>query len=118
MVKKTFLRGGVHPANDGKGATANRAIERFIPSEVTIPLSQHLGPTAEAVVQRKSRVTRGDCIAKSDTNGAPIHASVSGMVKRVALSPHPTLVEAMAIVIETDSQAAETSLTFAFTPGC
>lgn len=116
----TFLRGGVHPAQDYKYLTAHKAIERFVPAEVVIPLVQHLGRPAEPLVQRKAVVTRGQKIAEIPANpgadadspdGAPIHASVSGVVKRVALSPHPTLVEAPAIVIETDPNAGEVTWT-------
>lgn len=103
----TFLRGGIHPAQDYKHLTASQPIERFIPKEVTIPLAQHLGAPATPLVQRKAQVVRGQKIAESGVDGAPIHASISGTVKRVALAPHPTLVESQAIVIETDPNAEE-----------
>lgn len=106
----TFLRGGIHPTQDYKYLTATKPIERFVPSEVTIPLAQHLGAPATPLVQRKAVVVRGQKIAESGLDGAPIHASVSGVVKRVALAPHPTLVESQAIVIETDPNAAEVTL--------
>lgn len=107
----TFLRGGVHPAQDYKYLTANKPIERFTPTEVVIPLAQHLGKPATPIVARKAVVTRGQKIAEAGPDGAPIHASVSGVVKRVALAPHPTLVEAQAIVIETDLSATEPAWT-------
>lgn len=106
----TFLRGGVHPTQDYKYLTARKPIERLIPKEVTIPLSQHIGPQATPIVQRKTVVVRGQKIAECGLDGTPIHASVSGVVKRVALAPHPTLVESQAIVIETDSNVAEVPL--------
>ena len=104
---KSFLRGGIHLKDDRKGATASLPIERFVPQEVVLPLSQHLGSPARALVKRKDEVKRGDVIAEADADGAPIHASVSGKVLRVALHPHPTLVEAQAIVIETNKESAE-----------
>ncbi len=107
----SFLRGGVHPAQDYKYLTAGKPIERFCPAEVVIPMAQHLGGPATPLVQRKAVVARGQRIAESGADGAPIHASVSGVVKRVALSPHPTLVESQAIVIGADPDAAEITWT-------
>ncbi|MDO8526613.1 MAG: electron transport complex subunit RsxC [Deltaproteobacteria bacterium] len=101
----TFLRGGVHPEDAWKKKTRYHPIERFVPKEVTIPLSQHIGEPARAIVERKTKVVRGDVIAEAGPGGVPVHASVSGTVKRVALAPHPLLTEATAIVIETDFEA-------------
>ena len=106
-VDPTFLRGRIHWTEDNKYHTASQNIKRFVPKEVTIPLVQHLGGPAEATVQRKTKVTRGDLIGKATAGGTPVHASVTGIVKRVALAPHPTLVEIPAIVIETDAEATE-----------
>ncbi|MBI2345417.1 MAG: hypothetical protein HYV03_00695 [Deltaproteobacteria bacterium] len=101
-----FRCGGV--AIDGhKEATASLSIEPFCPPEVVLPLVQHAGPPARALVKRKTHVTRGECIAEAADGGAPVHASVSGTVERIALQPHPTLTEAPAIVITTDPQAIE-----------
>lgn len=105
-MKPTFLRGGVH-MEDRKALTARLPIESFVPTEVTIPLIQHMGVAARPLVQRKATVTRGEMIGEAGPDSVPIHASVSGTVQRVALQPHPTLVECQAIVIATDSSASE-----------
>lgn len=93
--------------DDRKAATAVLPIERFVPGRVVMPLSQHLGAPARATVKRKAVVTRGDCIGETGPDGAPIHASVSGTVKRVALLPHPTAVEGEAVEIEVDPSIQE-----------
>jgi Na+-translocating ferredoxin:NAD+ oxidoreductase RnfC subunit len=58
------------------------------PVEVTLPLQQHIGAPAEAVVSAGDEVTLGQCIArpKADALGVAIHASLSGRVTRV--DPH------------------------------
>lgn len=105
--ESTFLRGGIHIPHDAKELTANLPIESFRPREVVIPLLQHLGAPARAIVKRKDVVTRGDVIGEAADGGVPVHASVSGVVMRVALQPHPMLTESEAIVIEAAPEAHE-----------
>ncbi|GAB4361964.1 MAG: electron transport complex subunit RsxC [Gammaproteobacteria bacterium] len=94
----TFARGGIHPA-EHKELTAHCPIESFVPSSVTIPVSQALGPSAEPVVKKKDMVRRGDVIARAADGGLPVHASISGIVKNVQREPHPILVYDTAITI-------------------
>lgn len=112
MLKKatihTFLRGGIHLKNDHKNLTESKPIERFVPGEVVIPLSQHLGEPAVEIVKRKTTVTRGDKIAEASPNGAAVHASVTGEVVRVDLKPHPLQAEGRAVVIQTADNTCET----------
>jgi len=76
----TFPR-GVHPA-DHKEFAQNAAIEVFpTPQKVTIPLVQHLGAPAEALVKTKQEVQMGEMIAKpAGFISAAVHASISGKV--------------------------------------
>ncbi|MBI4211858.1 MAG: electron transport complex subunit RsxC [Deltaproteobacteria bacterium] len=104
-IRLSFRRGGVHM--DDHKVTAAMPIERFLPKEVVLPLSQHIGPEATAIVKRKDTVTRGMLIGAEETLGAPVHASVNGTVKSVIRRPHPTLTEASAIVIETNAEATD-----------
>jgi Na+-translocating ferredoxin:NAD+ oxidoreductase RnfC subunit len=55
------------------------------PAEVRIPLQQHLGKPAEAVVRVGQRIAKGDLIGEipSGALGARVHASISGAVKSV-----------------------------------
>jgi hypothetical protein len=64
----------------------------FAPRKVTLPLKQHAGAPAVAVVKCGDRVRAGDLIAAPEAGklGARIHASIDGRVT----------VEADAIVIE------------------
>lgn len=104
---KTFLRGGIRFEEDRKDSTAGKPMERFLPRQVVLPLLQHAGVAAQAVVKRKDKVRRGDRIGLGDKQGAPVHASVSGTVSRVALMPHPVLTESLAVVIERDPAVEE-----------
>lgn len=97
---KTFGRGGIHP-DPHKRDTAERGIEPLDPppSEVWLPLLQHLGDPSVPIVKKGDRVIRGQKIAEAGPNGVPLHATISGKVKPIDKRPHPTLVSAEAIVI-------------------
>ncbi|MFT7485813.1 MAG: Na+-translocating ferredoxin:NAD+ oxidoreductase RnfC subunit [Candidatus Paceibacteria bacterium] len=59
------------------------------PSEVQIPLKQHIGAPAVACVQTGTQVQPGDLIGKAaDGLGVPIHASIAGTVSQVGSSIH------------------------------
>ena len=95
----TFGRGGIHP-DPHKGATASRPIEELPPPrEVRLPLLQHLGAPSVPIVKKGDLVARGQKIADAAEGGVPLHASISGKVKPIDRYPHPTQVQAQAIVI-------------------
>ncbi len=75
--------GGVHPP-ENKFAE-KRSVERLEPPKsVAIPLSQHLGAPAKAVVGKGDKVQAGQLIAKGEAFiSANIHASVSGTVAKI-----------------------------------
>lgn len=80
---KTFPKGGVHPA-EGK-LSASQTIETLpLPETVSIPIAQHIGAPAKAVVKKGDMVKVGDVIAESGGFvSANIHASVSGKVLKI-----------------------------------
>ncbi|MBK6283267.1 MAG: electron transport complex subunit RsxC [Draconibacterium sp.] len=83
---KTFKIGGVHPPENK--ISADKKIETLtIPKSVFIPVAQHIGAPATAVVNKGDLVKVGQIIAKSSgfvsTN---IHSSVSGKVKKIDTS--------------------------------
>lgn len=83
---KTFRKGGIHPPEHK--LTAGRAIQVLpLPEEVVIPLGQHIGAPAKALVQKGDRVLVGQRIAeKGGYVSANIHSSVSGIVQKVDLA--------------------------------
>ena len=97
------FRHGVHPP-ELKQLTAQVKIRRLpFPAEVVLPLSQHTGKPARPVVRPGNRVERGDLIAEADGwVSSPVHASASGTVTDIGLSPHPdgTFKPAIRIAVE------------------
>ncbi len=55
---------------------------QFMPEQICLPLSQHIGAPAEPIVQVGDRVEKGQCVAqaKSDAMSVPVHASMTGTV--------------------------------------
>ncbi|MGQ7870309.1 electron transport complex subunit RsxC [Sunxiuqinia sp. sy24] len=84
---KTFKLGGVHPAENK--LSADKAIEKLaLPKSVFIPVAQHIGAPAQALVKKGDQVKVGQLIAQSGGFvSANIHSSVSGTVKKIDLSP-------------------------------
>ncbi|OYT16984.1 MAG: electron transport complex subunit RsxC [Bacteroidetes bacterium 4572_77] len=80
---KTFKLGGVHPSENKLSAQA--AIEKIaIPKQAIVPLGQHLGAPATAVVKRGDEVKVGQLLAKATGFiSANIHSPVSGKVFKI-----------------------------------
>lgn len=78
-----------------------------VPKILTIPLHQHIGEPAQAVVEVGERVLTGQLIAQAEGYiSAPVHASSSGTViaiEKRAIA-HPSNIHEDCIVIETDGK--------------
>ena len=82
-MRKTY-RGGIHP-NGAKGATRNSQTRVYLPEQVCIPMSMHLGAESTPCVSVGDHVKLGQIIGEPvGALGLPIHASVSGEVTAVA----------------------------------
>ena len=109
MKALTFKR-GVHPP-DSKEFTNKRPIEILMPeegSDIVVPMSQHIGAPCEPIVAKGDRVLLGQKIAESGAFvSAPIHASVSGVVKEIkpVLTPGGSM--SNAIIITNDGKFEE-----------
>ncbi len=103
MSRLTF-KGGVHPHTDGKDMSKASPIEMYQPKgEVVIPLAQHIGAPATALVKKGDRVLVNQKIGEAaGFISANIHSSVSGTVKKI----EPRLVasgdKVMSVIIEND----------------
>lgn len=106
-VKIFDFHGGIHP-EENKQQTCHKGIKTAsLPDEFIIPLQQHIGATAKAIVNVGDKVLKGQLIAEA--NGfvsAHVHAPTSGTIKAIEKRPvqHPSGLEGLCIVLESDHE--------------
>ncbi len=101
---KTFNLGGVHP-QENKLSAHQTITPMALPKEVAIPMGQHIGAPAKAIVKRGDSVVVGQPIAEAGGFiSAAIHSSVSGKVKKIdkTLDASGYLKEAVIITVDGD----------------
>lgn len=112
--------GGIHPQEglNGKSVNGGNAIiDMPAPARVIIPLSQHIGAPAKALVKKGDHVLIGQEIAEAGGFvSAPIHASISGTVDEIRPCTLASGVVSQAIVIENDFKDEWVSVTPASHP--
>jgi electron transport complex protein RnfC len=99
---KTFSKGGIHPPENKLGA--GEAIRTLpLPEVVTVPLSQHIGAPAVALVAKGDKVLTGQLIAKAGGFvSANVHSPVSGTVTAVDLVVGPAGLRQPTITIKVE----------------
>ena len=107
---KSFPIGGVHPSPNKLSSGA--AIEEFaLPEVVTVPLSQHIGAPAKAVVAKGDKVLTGQLIAEAGGFvSSNIHSPVSGTVTAVDLAVNGQGLRQPAITIKVEGDEWEPSI--------
>ena len=79
-MQKTFRIGGIHPPAN-KLSAGKPVVKAEIPAQAIVPLSQHIGAPAQAVVKKGDKVKVGTLIAKAaGFVSANIHSPVSGTI--------------------------------------
>jgi electron transport complex protein RnfC len=104
MKKKTFPH-GIHPPEE-KHFTGARPLETLAPPEkAVIPLHQHFGAPAKALVKKGDDVCLGQMIGEGPVLfSACVHSSVSGKVLSVDKHPHPLGKPVAAVTVSNDGE--------------
>ncbi len=101
------FHGGLRLPPHKQIATQQPITAARLPHRVVLPLRQHLGNAATAIVTVGEQVLRGQPVAAPDGYvSAGIHASTSGVVVAIGEHPipHPGGLEAPCVVIEADGE--------------
>lgn len=114
MSSKTF-HGGVHP-KEYKELTEHLAFEIFPqPEQIVLPLSQHLGKEAKALVKKGDDVKAGQMVAQAEGFvSAPVHSSVAGKVISVGKEQTSSGFPKDSIIIKRNGTIESESLTSEF----
>ena len=103
--------GGIHPAYHKNLAAHVPIRELSLPARLVVPLSQHLGAPAKAIVKPGDLVKAGQLIAEA--NGfisAPVHAPAAGKILALEETLTASGRACGAIVIETSAEQESTHL--------
>ncbi|MEE0762604.1 MAG: electron transport complex subunit RsxC [Acutalibacteraceae bacterium] len=103
-VRPFSTRGGAKVPHR-KNTAAMETVVMPAPKEVIIPMSQHIGAPCNVIVRPGDHVDVGQSIGENDSFvTAPIHASVSGTVKKIIDLKMPNGSKVKAVVIESDGK--------------
>ncbi len=108
-MKLFRIKGGVHPA-ERKDATKDKTVVAGpLAPKLYLPLQQHIGAPARAVVQAGDYVLKGQVIATAaGPVSAALHASTSGTIEAIGLYPvpHASGLKGMAVALVPDGKDA------------
>ena len=104
MSQKTFHGGVSLPEH--KEFTVDKKIRVVpAPSEIILPISQHIGSPNKPLVKEGDNVKLGQCLARSAAFiASPVHSPVSGRVKAIKDFLNPIYGKRAAFVIENDGK--------------
>ena len=104
MSVSTFRRGLKLPTR--KHATEGKPIEMIPPpKQAVIPINQHFGAPNKPLVNVGDKVVRGQKIADASSPGpmtVPVHASISGVVKKIEPRTQSNNSEGLCVIIEAE----------------
>ncbi|MCB1802068.1 MAG: electron transport complex subunit RsxC [Gammaproteobacteria bacterium] len=101
------FHGGLHLDDHKAESNATPIQDVAVPERLVLPLQQHIGSPAEAVIRPGDRVLKGQVIARAtDYVSAPIHAPTSGTVVDISRRPipHPSGLDDLCITLEADGE--------------
>ncbi len=101
--KRPFFTPGGAKVPHRKHTSDKQSVIMPSPSEVVIPMSQHIGAPCKVQVAAGEQVYVGTVVGDSEAFvSAPIHSSVSGIVKSITKITMPSGAQVDAVVIESD----------------
>ncbi len=104
MSLLTFKQ-GIHPDYRKELTNSEPLKEAIRPKEVVIPLQQHIGAPLNPIVEKGDHVDMGQKIGDTDSFvAAPVHASVTGIVKDIKKVQTASGDKTLSVIIEADEE--------------
>jgi len=101
------FHGGVHPPEHKLESSERPSARAPLPKLLALPLQQHIGAKAKALVQAGDKVLKGQLLARAEGNlSAALHAPTSGTVLSVEARPvpHPSGLADLCITMAPDGE--------------
>lgn len=99
--------GGVHPPENKQQSTRTAIATPPLFAEYVLPLNQHSGSPAQALVKAGDNVLKGQLLARAcGFVSAPVHAPTSGVITSIEARkvPHPSGLTETCIVLASDGE--------------
>lgn len=101
------FHGGLKLPSNKTISTSKPITKALLPKRLVIPVQQHIGEAGKLQVEVGDYVLKGQVLARASSYvSAPIHAPSSGKVVEIdeLPVPHPSGLNALSVVIETDGE--------------
>ncbi|MFK8042046.1 electron transport complex subunit RsxC [Congregibacter sp.] len=98
------FHGGIYPPERKTLSNSEDIRRAAIPSQLILPLAQHIGPPAKAIVEPGQVVLGGQRL--TDLSGLPVHAPTSGVIAAIEdrSLPHASGMKGPCFVIDCDQE--------------
>ncbi|GAA5646500.1 electron transport complex subunit RsxC [Vibrio proteolyticus] len=99
--------GGVHPPENKAQSTKHPLVEASLPTEIVLPVKQHIGKPGQLLVSVGDHVLKGQPLTHFSTSFMlPVHAPTSGTISAIEprTTAHPSGLSELCIVIQPDGE--------------